>query len=144
MTVFSIPTALLSPLWWTDLHHPTLSDGKAHLPHIAFVTHLIIATRKCLPASEPLAPLDGELDCFFKQTAPREEENDYVVKCQCPSQYQGDWRGVLALLERLSSQGSINVSQASGAKMKASQVINSICLLSSLEAKKRANWKGDL
>lgn len=79
-----------------------------------------------------------------RQPLGEEEKNDCVVKCQCPSQYQGDWQGVLVLLEYMSSQGSINVSQASEARMKASQVINSIYLLSNPEAKKRANWKGDL
>lgn len=133
------------PTVMDGLHHPTLSDGKAHLLSRCLCYTFEHSNKKVFTCLRTLwLPLTGEHDCFFKQTAPREEEkNDYVVKCQCPSQYQGDWQGVFVLLECLSSQGSINVSQASGARMKASQVINSIYLLSSLEAKKRASWKGD-
>lgn len=96
MTVFSIPTALLSPLWWTDLHHPTLSDGKAHLPHVAFVTHLIIATRKCLPASEPFGSPWRRTWLFLQADSPSGGREWLCCKMPMPFSIPGRLTGSLS------------------------------------------------
>ena len=67
----------------------------------------------------------------------------YMVKCQSPSWCQRDWQLFLVLLEYVSSWESINVLQASGGRMKASPVINSVSLLSSLRQKRELRWEED-
>lgn len=101
-------------------------------------------TEVCLSVSEHWLPLAEEYDSFLQQAALWEKKKKhYMVKCQSPSRCQRDWQQFLVLLEYVSSWESINVLQASGGRMKASPVINSICLLSSLRQRRRPRWEED-